>query len=79
MNHLGKSFCLSAVWLALLSLHGSAQENAALPDPSHVVFVAPEQMKWVGGAAHTSGATASGPGRLSPAEACGSAGRSREP
>ena len=48
MKHLGKSFCLSLVWLGLLGLRGSAQDAAALPDPSHVVFAAPETLKWVG-------------------------------
>ena len=48
MSHLGKSFCLSLVWLALLNLRGSAQDSSALPDPSHVTFVAPETMKWEG-------------------------------
>ena len=48
MNHLGKSFCLSLVWLALLNLRGSAQDAYALPDPSHVTFAAPETMKWEG-------------------------------
>ena len=48
MSHLGKSFGLSLIWLALLGLRGSAQDAAALPDPSHVVFVTPESMKWEG-------------------------------
>jgi hypothetical protein len=48
MNHLGKSFGLSLIWLALLGLRGSAQDTAPLPDPSHVVFVTPESMKWEG-------------------------------
>jgi hypothetical protein len=47
MNHLGKSFCLSLVWLGCW-LKGSAQDAAPLPDPSHVVFVAPDTMKWEG-------------------------------
>jgi hypothetical protein len=48
MNHLGKSFCLSLVWLGLLGLKGSAQDAAPLPDPSHVVFLAPDKIKWEG-------------------------------
>jgi hypothetical protein len=48
MNNLGKSFCLSLVWLGLLGLRGSAQDNPPPPDPSHVVFLAPDKMKWEG-------------------------------
>ena len=48
MNHLGKSFCLSLVWLGLLSLRGSAEEGPPPPDPSHVAFIAPKDMKWEG-------------------------------
>ena len=48
MNNLGKSFCLSLVWLGLLCLRGSAQDNVPPPDPSHVVFLAPDKMKWEG-------------------------------
>ena len=48
MNHLGKSFCLSLVWLGLLGLKGSAQDAAPLPDPSHAVFLAPDKIKWEG-------------------------------
>ena len=48
MNNLGKSFCLSLIWLGLLSLRGSAQDNPPPPDPSHVVFLAPDKVKWEG-------------------------------
>ena len=48
MNNLGKSFCLSLIWLGLLSLRGSAQDNPPPPDASHVVFLAPDKMKWEG-------------------------------
>ena len=48
MHVMGKSFCLSLVWLGLLSLTGSAQNAPTLPDPSHVTFVAPDQIKWTG-------------------------------
>ena len=48
MNNLGKSFCLSLIWLGLLSLRGSAQDSPPPPDASHVVFLAPDKMKWEG-------------------------------
>jgi hypothetical protein len=48
MTNMGKSVCLSLIWLGLLCLHGSAQDGLALPDPSHVIFLAPEKMNWEG-------------------------------
>ena len=48
MNNPANSFALSAAWLALLCLQGSAQESPPVPDPTHITFILPKDLKWEG-------------------------------